>query len=365
MTAPLKERTTLEAACAKARDEGLVALDTEFVWIRTYRPKLGIVQFGCRSDSWALDALSSVDPQPLADLVADPSIVKILHDARQDLMHILHYAHVCPCTVFDTQLAAAFAGFPSGIGLQRLLQDVLGVCLPKTETLTDWTRRPLTEAQLEYALDDVRYLADLREALQSRADDLGTRTWMEEDMLRYDEPSLYDEIAPEEAWKRVKVGRHRLDGRGRAVLRAVAAVRENMARDLDVPRLWLGDDASLEAMARSSSVGRIVHRLRKDQFEAVRAAYAVAVSEAAELPETSWPEEPKPYYIADVRQVADEAMAWLGERAAELHVAPSVIANRATVTAYVDNVEDETNPLAAGWRHDVVGREMAERFGVD
>jgi len=333
--------------------------------MRTYRPQLGIVQFGCRADCWAVDAISPVDPLPLADLVSDASVVKILHDARQDLTHIRNYANVCPRSVFDTQLAAAFVGFPSGIGLQRLLEETLGVCLPKTETLTDWTRRPLSEAQLEYALDDVRYLPDLRDALLARADDLGTRSWMEEEMLRYDEASLYDELDPEEAWKRMKLGRRRPDGRGRAILRAVAAVREDMAKRWNVPRSWLGDDGSLVEMAWSARVGRLVHRLRHGQLESVRAAYEAAIRQATELPETAWPEDPKPYYIEDVRNAADKAVAWLDERAADLHVAPSVIANRATVTAFVDNVEDETNPLAAGWRHDVVGREMAELFGVD
>jgi len=358
------EQAALEDACVRARDGGLLALDTEFVWMRTYRPQLGLVQLGCRRECWALDALSAVDPQPLANLVADAAVVKILHDARQDLTHIRHYAGACPRNVFDTQLAAAFAGFPSGIGLQKLLVETIGVSLPKTETLTDWTRRPLSADQVGYALDDVRYLAELREALLQRAEGLGTRAWLEEDMRRYDEPSLYDDLLPDMAWKRVKTGRQRLNGRGRAALRAVAAVREETAARWNLPRAWLGDDGSLVGMAVSGCVGRLVHRLRGPQLEAIRSAYESALRQASGVPEKECPADLRPHYIEEVRQAADAAMEWLGGRAEELHVAASVIASRAVVTAFVDDADDGANPLSAGWRQEAVGREMAERFAV-
>lgn len=135
MGALIRTRPELEGACAAARAEGVLALDTEFVWMRTYRPQLGIVQLGCRKSCWALDAMCGADTQMFAELVADGSAVKILHDARQDLMHIRHYTGAVPKNVFDTQLAAAFAGFPAGIGLQKLLLEAVGVGLPKTDGL--------------------------------------------------------------------------------------------------------------------------------------------------------------------------------------------------------------------------------------
>jgi len=351
--------------CAIVRTEGVLALDTEFVWTRTYRPQLGIVQIGCRAGCRAIDAMCGLDASSLAGVLADDGVVKILHDARQDLMHIRHYAGTCPKGVFDTQLAAAFAGFPAGIGLQKLLFEVLGVGLPKTETCTDWTQRPLSSRQIAYALDDVRYLPDLRDALLARSESLGTRAWLEDDMRRYDDASLYADMEPDAAWKRIKPGRVRLDGRGFAVLRAVAAVREGMSSKWNLPRSWLGDDASLLGMAASGEVGHLVHRLRGGQGDTIRALYAEAVTGALSLPEGEWPDDPRPHYIKEVRDAADAAMDWLGDRAEELHVAACIIANRAVVTAFVDDVDDETNPLAMGWRHEAVGREMAERFGVD
>ena len=223
----------LEAACEAARSGGYLSLDTEFVWRQTYLPQLGIVQLGAGGECRAVDCAKGLDQSPLGAAVADEGIVKILHDARQDLALVKRYTGASPKNVFDTQLAAAFAGFPSGIGLQKLLFEALDIGLAKTETCTDWTRRPLSEAQIRYALDDVRHLAALREELLRRADGLGTRAWLEEEMTRYNDVALYDECVPSEMWRRVKLRRAKLDRRGFAVLRALGGGIELMHVERD------------------------------------------------------------------------------------------------------------------------------------
>jgi len=360
-------RTTaeLEAACAAAQACGLLALDTEFVWRCTYRPQLGLVQLGTPESCRALDCLKGFDTQALKATLEDAGVVKILHDARQDLTHLHHYTGGAPKNVFDTQLAAAFAGFPGGIGLQKLLLEACDVGLPKTETCTDWTQRPLSEAQVRYALDDVRYLPALRDELLRRMDASGTRAWFEEEARKYDDGALYADFDPANLWKRIKLNRIRLDGRGRAILKAVAVRREELAKKWNLPRNWLGDDASLVEMASAGRVGTLRHRLRGGQGDTARALYAETVEAAKGTPEADWPEDPRRRYISEVVEAADKALAWLATRAAELHVDAGVIANRATVTAFVDDVGDDTNPLATGWRYETVGAEMAERFGVD
>ena len=359
-------RTTpqLDEACSLARAAGVVALDTEFVWTRTYRPHLGLVQIGTPDDCWGLDCLQGLNPRSLGDLIADSSVVKILHDARQDLELLWRYADAKPRNVFDTQCAAGFAGLSSKIGLQKLLQEVLGVGLAKTETCTDWTQRPLTDAQVRYALDDVRYLSELRQALLARADALGTRAWLEEELERYDDPDCYANADPLDAWRRVKTGKMRFEPRHYAVLRAVAAAREMSAQEWNLPRSWLGDDLSLAEMALKGRVGFFRHRLRGGLRDTMAARYAAAVKEALALPPEAWPADPRPYYIREVADAADKAVAWLQTRAGELHVDAVLIANRATVTAFVDNPDDMKNPLAVGWRYEAVGREMQERFAV-
>lgn len=360
-------RTTpdLVSACVQCKAEGILSLDTEFVWQRTYRPQLGLVQFGCRSACWALDCLTGVHTDALKALLEDPSVVKILHDARQDLTHLKHYTGADPQNVFDTQLAAAFAGFPSALGLQKLLMEVIDIGLPKTETLTDWMRRPLLPAQIRYALDDVRYLPALRDELLKRADELGTRRWLEEELTRYDDSTLWLDYDPGEIWKRVKLGRARLDPHGFAILKAVAACREELAREQNLPRNWLGDDESLTEMAVNHRLGKLRHRLNGGQVVLAKARYTKAIDAALAVPEEECPENPKRHYIPEVVEAAEEALDWLHVRAEEIHVAATMIASRAVVTAFVDNVDDAENPLAQGWRYEVVGREMAEKFGVE
>ena len=359
-------RTTpeLDAACARARTAGVVALDTEFVWTRTYRPRLGLVQIGTPDACWGLDCLQGLNPTALGDLIADASVTKILHDARQDLELLWHYTGAKPQNVFDTQCAAGFAGLSSKIGLQKLLQEVLDVGLAKTETCTDWTQRPLTDAQVRYALDDVRYLAELRKALLARADELGTRAWLEEELGKYDDPSWYADPDPQEVWRRIKTGKLRFEPRHYAVLRAVAAVREAAAQEWNLPRNWLGDDQSLADMAFKGRAGFFRHRLHGGQRDTIAARYAAAIKGAFVLPPEAWPADPRPHYIREVTEEADKAVDWLRTRAEEIHVDAALIASRATVTAFIDNPDDMENPLAAGWRYETLGREMQEKFAV-
>lgn len=355
----------LESACDSAKTGGFLSLDTEFVWSRTYLPQLGIVQLGTMDGCLAVDCAKCLDQSSLGKAVEDAGIVKILHDARQDLVLIRRYTGANPANIFDTQLAAAFAGFPSGLGLQKLLFETLDVGLAKTETCTDWTQRPLTDAQVRYALDDVRYLAQLRDELLRCADELGTRSWLEEEMSRYNDESLYDECLPSEMWRRVKLHRRRLDRRGLAVLRAVAALREELAIEWNLPRMWLGNDDSLADMAERGKVGRIVHRIGGGRAALLRSRYAEAVAAALDTPDDECPEDPRVHYLPEVEDAANAAFEWLKSRAEEIHVDIGAIASRATVTAFVDNIDDASNPLSCGWRWDAAGRDIAERFGVD
>ena len=369
----IRNTPDLKEACDALVAGGVAALDTEFVWRATYRPHLAIVQMaGADGVCRALDCQLGTDTAPFAAVVSDPSVVKILHDARQDLELIHHYTSAAPVNVFDTQLAAGFCGHPSNLGLQKLLYEVLDVGLPKTETCTDWSQRPLTDAQVRYALDDVRYLVALREALLAQCDAYGTRAWLEEDLQRYESPEMYDEMDPDEAWKRIKGSSRRLRARGLAGLRAVASVRETRAREWNLPRAWLGDDASLVDLAWRLQHGettfpnvRFRHRLKNNaQRDHLAADYAAALTEASRLPEEEWPLPVQPDYPSEVRNAADQAHDYLIARGEELHVDPALFANRAQLLAFVDDPEVPDNPLVEGWRFEMVGRTIIERFYV-
>ena len=366
----IRNTPELETVCAKIRAGGFVALDTEFVWRRTFRPLLCIVQLvGEDGDCRAVDCLTGLDPAPLGALLSDPGVVKVLHASQQDLEHLRHYTGQTPVNVFDTQVAAAFAGFKSNMGLQKLLFEAINVGLPKTETLTDWSQRPLTAGQIEYALDDVRFLARLRADLLRRADELGTRSWLDEEMASLDDPDRYADLAPEDAWLRVKTGSLRLSRADWAVLRELAAVREERARIWNLPKQWLTEDVSLADLAIGGAESprmHFRHRLKNNGLrDSLVAEYLHAYERGRALPEEEWPDDPRPRYITEVREAAEAAVEWLAARAEQLHIDAQLIANRGVVTAFVNNVDDESIPLAQGWRYEVAGREMAEKFVVD
>jgi len=369
----IRNTPDLKEACDALVAGGVAALDTEFVWRASFRPHLAIVQMaGADGVCRALDCQLGTEPSPFAAVVSDPSVVKILHAAHQDLELIHHYTGAVPVNVFDTQLAAGFCGHPANLGLQKLLYEVLDVGLPKTETCTDWSQRPLTDAQVRYALDDVRYLVALRQALLTQCDSFGTRAWLEEDLLKFESPEAYGEMEPDEAWKRVKNASRYLRPFGLAGLRAVALVRETRAREWNLPRAWLGEDGSLIALAERLQRGektfpnvRFRHRLKNNaQRDHLAADYAAALTEASRLPEEDWPLPVQPDYPNEVRDAADKAHDYLVARGEELHVDPALFANRAQLLAFVDDPEVPDNPLAEGWRFEVVGRTIIERFYV-
>ena len=169
-----------------------MALDTEFVWNRTYYPKLGVIQVGLSAeDCHLIDAPAMKDLTPLGQIISNPKIVKILHDAQQDLTILKRATGSHPHNVFDTRCAAGLAGMSSTSSLAELLENVVGVSL--SETRTDWLQRPLSEDQVAYAIEDVCYLHKTREKLIERIGEMGRQDWLREELDAYEDPTLYDE----------------------------------------------------------------------------------------------------------------------------------------------------------------------------
>ena len=212
----------------------------------------------------------------------------------------------------------------------------------------------------------------LRQALLKQCDSFGTRAWLEEDLLKFEQPETYGEMEPDEAWKRVKNASRYLRPFGLAGLRAVASVREVRAREWNLPRAWLGEDGSLIALAERLQRGertfpnvRFRHRLKNNaQRDHLAADYAAVLTEASRLPEEEWPLPVQPDYPSEVREAADKAHDYLVARGKELHVDPALFANRAQLLAFVDDPEVPDNPLAEGWRFEAAGRTIIERFYV-
>ncbi len=232
-----------------------VGLDTEFIRERTWWPKLALVQVVLGDGSILLvDTLVPGMTEALAPMLADPSVLKVMHSASEDLVALKHACGVVPAPLFDTQMAAALAGVAAGAGYQRLVQDTLGVSLPKGETRSDWLRRPLSAAQLEYAADDVRHLFALHDGLAARLGTLGREAWLAEDCARMVANARSDEL---ERWPHLSLRSAQfLDRAGQHRLLRLLRWRDAHALQTDKPRSWILDNELATALARNPPADR-------------------------------------------------------------------------------------------------------------
>ena len=357
---------TLNTLIDRALAAQYVALDTEFVWEQTYYPKLGIVQLAfSEQDCVLIDALAIQNLAPLGRLLASPQTVKILHDAQQDLWILKRATGALPQNIFDTRCAAGFAGMSSTISLSNLLRESLGVQLPKTETRTDWLRRPLSEEQLAYALDDVRYLPAARKHLLKDIRKQNREAWLQEELSEYDTPELYDEKRPREQFLRVK-GTSRITSRELAVIRELAAWREEEARDRDRPKNRIFPDSVLVDLARRkprtlSALKRFngpnAHEIRAcgpHILEAVKKGLSVKQADRPQLPK---PTNGTPCHNAQL----DLAMAYMKGKSLASGIDIPLVASRSEIKDLIadgQNAHPENHRLLRGWRHEFLGEEL-------
>ena len=237
----------LADACARLATAPYVAVDTEFMREQTFWPKLCLVQIAASGievliDSQALD----LDLTPLFDLMVNEKVLKVFHSARQDIEIVHHLAGVIPHPIFDTQVAAMVCGFGEAVSYSMLVKRLLNRNLDKTSRFTDWSRRPLSERQLTYAIGDVTYLRDLYPKLKAQLDQSERASWLNEEMAVLTDPATY-ELHPEQAWKRLKM--RIKTPKSLAVLMELAAWREREAQTQDVPRARILKDEALYDIA--------------------------------------------------------------------------------------------------------------------
>jgi len=257
--------TSSEALCKivdKARSTDAVAIDTEFVWTRTYLPKLGLIQLALSDEEcYLIDPIAIEDLSPFGTLLSDQNVIKLFHDAPQDLS-ILHKATgAVPKNIFDTRLASGFAGLSATLSLGNLIQELLDITLPKTETRTDWLKRPLDEEQIKYALDDVRYLRAARIILINRIIGPEIKAWLQEELDLLNTPQNYNGVNDDERYLKVR-GAKGLNSEGLAILRELASWREQTARRINRPRGHIVKDNILIELSKRN-VTRI-DQLQKD-----------------------------------------------------------------------------------------------------
>lgn len=240
----------LQNLVEKAKATDAVAIDTEFIWTRTYYPRLGLIQLALSDeDCFLIDPLAIEDLSPFGELLSDQRVVKIFHDAPQDLA-ILHRATgKVPKNIFDTRLAAGFAGLPSTLSLGNLIQELLDIKLAKTQTRTNWLKRPLDPKQIQYGMDDVRYLRAARIILINRIIGPEIKAWLRQELDTLNKPLFYNGINGSTRYQKIR-GVKGLDRRKLAVMKELTLWREQEAKTINRPRGHVVTDSILLEIVR-------------------------------------------------------------------------------------------------------------------
>jgi ribonuclease D len=345
-----------------ARAEGRVGLDTEFWWERTYAPVLCLLQASTR------DRIVLIDPQedgavgPIAELVVDPAVQLVMHAPAADLLLFALREDSRATNVFDTQVAAGFAGFGAGAGYERLVEAALGVRLQHNETFSDWRRRPLSETQLAYAADDVRYLFPLVDKLREHLARLGRQAWADDELRdRFGDPSRI-EPDPARAWMKI-ARRGRLSPRQTAVLAEIAAWREREARRRDLPPGWLVKDPSLVEVARAQPTdSAALRRVRGlGTLGSAEASLIEAVQAGKQAPPIEATREPAPEIARRAAAISGLATVLLRVRSDDAGIASELVATRSELDEFARAAargDEADHQLATGWRAELVGDEL-------
>jgi ribonuclease D len=356
----LHDPAQLEALLARARKHGRICLDTEFMREKTYWAKLCLVQIAVEDECALIDPLAGDDMTPLFSVLADPSVIKIVHAGSQDLEIFYRAAGLAATPVFDTQVAATVAGFPSQVGYARLMKDLFDVDIDKSDTFTDWARRPLTPAQIEYALNDVRYLDGAYLELTARLEREGRSTWLAADMERLSDPASYI-VDSDEQFRRLK-RISSLTRRQLGVLQRVAAWREHEAMRRDLPKRWvIGDETLVEVARRRPATAAALADIRGLNPRSLGdggAGVIAAVAAGIATPEDDLPRiDRKLRTVIDVDGVVELMGALLRVRAAEHGIAVPLLATRGDLERLASG-QREDSPLLTGWRKSIVGDDL-------
>ena len=347
----------LAALCGRLAGAGFVTVDTEFMRETTFWPKLCLAQVAGPDEAAAIDTLAAgIDLAPLFELLSNPRVLKVFHAARQDLEIFHHLTGRVPAPLFDSQVAAMVCGFGEQVSYEALAAKLAKARIDKSLRFTDWSHRPLSDRQLNYAIDDVRHLRVIYERLARRLEKTGRAAWVSEEMAALSEPALYEQH-PDIAWRRIKS--RSTDGRFLAVLRAVAAWREREAQTRNLPRnRVVRDEALLEIAARTPKDADELSRTRglgrrlaeggmgSDILAAVRAGLAVPEGDCPRV-------ERQRQARRGAGPVVELLKVLLKMKCEEHDVAQRLVAGTADLERIAEGGSDV--PALRGWRREIFG----------
>ncbi|ARQ09614.1 ribonuclease D [Rhizobium etli] len=349
----------LAAACKELAKSDFITIDTEFLRETTFWPELCLIQMASPTMEVLVDPLAKgIDLASFFELMADTKVLKVFHAARQDIEIIFNRGNLIPHPIFDTQVAAMVCGFGDSVSYDQLVSRIKNVHIDKSSRFTDWSRRPLSEKQLEYALADVTHLRDVYLSLSSQLDREGRTSWLREEMDILEARETYD-MHPDDAWQRLKMRLRK--PQELAVLKYVAAWREREARARNVPRSRvLKDDAIYEVAQQqprdSEALGRLRTIPKGWERSAAGTAVVEAVNAALALPKAEMPHVPRQTQAPEGAAAAVELLKVLLKLISEKHgVAPKVIANSEDLDKIAADGEKADVAALHGWRRDLFG----------
>lgn len=356
----IDDQLSLEALVRKAAESPFVAIDTEFLREKTYFPNLCLIQLRTQDETYIVDPFAVDDLSVLAPILEHEGILKLFHAGSQDIEILFREVGTMPRPIFDVQVAAALLGHSYQAGLASLLSSFLGVSIKKSDSFTDWTRRPLTSSQLSYAAEDVIYLPQLHEVMVQRLEELGRLGWLDDEFAELTDPSNY-EVDPYSRYKRLKRG-NQLNRKQMAAAREVAAWREIQAQKRDVPRKWiLSDEQIVEACKREAkNIDELFMVRGIKQSLSTRDAREIAnlMRKAFASDESMWPKQEAPAQCEpNVDFSLDLMQALMRLRSRESGIAMQTLGSHGDMALLARGHVDEC-ALMKGWRKRIVGNDL-------
>ncbi len=354
--------TELEKFCTSLAYEKFVTVDTEFMREKTYYPLLCLIQIAGEKHSAIIDPLApGIDLKSLNVLFSNPAVLKVFHACRQDIEIFYQAFGTIPAPVFDTQVAAMVCGYGEAASYESLTNKILGIAVDKSSRFTDWSRRPLSEKQLSYAINDVLHLREIYEALEKNLARSGRREWINEEMQALLDQNAYN-VDPNDVWKRLRF--RNMSPRYLASLQAVARWRELTARERNVPRGRIMKDETLTEVANAKPADF-------SELQAIRGFHPTMsatnyeplftmLKEVDLLPPSSYPHLPvKPQISTESESIADLLRLLLKNCAGKNQIVPRLIADKDDLELMACGKRDHIKALH-GWRHEVFGAQAAK-----
>ncbi len=350
----------LQVLCQKMRQEPWLALDTEFLREKTYYPKFCLLQVA------TLEWVACVDPialegqlDELFAVINDPNIVKVLHSCRQDVEIFYQLTGKLPAPVYDTQLVAPILGYQENPGYAMLVSGFLNINLSKLHTRTDWSQRPLSAEQLQYAADDVIYLAQIYQMMQEKLIALGREDWLKEDFEQLMNPDLYD-IPPADAWLKIR-GKNKLTGKQLVIVQVLAEWREEAAKKSDKPKNWILRDEHILDMAKLQPTDiRAIAKIRGINDGFVRRSgqqLCELIKKAQDMPGLKLKTKANNAKRTPQQEaILDILTGIVRLRADENSLNPVMLATRKDLEQLL--LDAENCALLHGWRYSMVGQEL-------